>query len=106
MCWGIILRCLRTGLGSTSVVLNDDGTVHSEARYYPYGAVRWSSGTLPTDYRFTGQREESGLGLYQMGARWYDAYIARWLSADTLVPDPANPQSLNRYSWVLGNSLK
>jgi RHS repeat-associated protein len=56
-------------------VLNDDGMVHSEARYYPYGVTRWSSGTLPTDYRFTGQREESGLGLYQMGARWYDAAL-------------------------------
>jgi hypothetical protein len=41
-----------------------------------------------------------------MGARWYDPYLARWLSADTLVPDPANPQSLNRYTWVLGNPLK
>jgi RHS repeat-associated protein len=96
----------RTGLGSTSLVLNGDGTVHSEVRYYPYGAARWSSGTLPTDYRFTGQREESGLGLYQMGARFYDAALGRWISADTVVPEPGNPQSLNRYSWVLGNPLK
>lgn len=38
-----------------------------------------------------------------MGARFYDPALARWLSADTLVPEPANPQSLNRYSYVLGN---
>jgi RHS repeat-associated protein len=80
--------------------------VHSEARYYPYGVTRWSSGTLPTDYRFTGQREESGLGLYQMGARWYDAYISRWISPDTIIPDYTNPQSLNRFSYTLGNPLK
>jgi RHS repeat-associated protein len=93
-------------LGSTSLVLNSDGTVHSQARYYPYGVERWSSGTLPTDYRFTGQRFEAGLGIYAMGARWYDSELGRWISPDTLVPEPTNPQSLNRYSWVLGNPLK
>ena len=39
----------------------------------PYGEERWSSGTLPTDYRFTGQRQDSGLRLYHMGARFYDS---------------------------------
>jgi RHS repeat-associated protein len=47
-----------------------------------------------------------GLGIYAIGARWYDPALARWLSPDTLVPEPGNPQSLNRYSWVLGNPLK
>jgi RHS repeat-associated protein len=103
---GVLQYVLGDHLGSTSLVLNGDGTVHSEARYYPYGAARWSSGTLPTEYRFTGQREESGLGLYQMGARWYDAALGRWISADTIVPEPGNPQAFNRYSWVLGNPLK
>jgi hypothetical protein len=38
-----------------------------------------------------------------MGARWYDPSLGRWLSPDTLVPNPASPQSLNRYTYV-GNS--
>jgi RHS repeat-associated protein len=87
-------------------VLNDDGTVHSQARYYPYGAEWWSSGTLPTDYRFTGQREQASVGLYHMGARWYDPRLGRWISADTIAPNPDSPQSLNRFSYVLGNPLK
>jgi len=41
-----------------------------------------------------------------MGARWYDPYLGRWLSPDSIVPEPANPQSLNRYSFVLGNPVK
>ena len=57
-----------------------------------------------TDYRFTGQRQD-GTGLYQMGARWYDPAIGRWLQPDTIVPDPGNPQSLNRYSYVLNNPV-
>ena len=41
-----------------------------------------------------------------MGARFYDPYVARFLSPDSIIPDPANPQSLNRYSYVYNNSLK
>lgn len=29
----------------------------------------------------------------------------RWLSPDTIVPDPANPQSFNRYSYVENNPI-
>jgi len=42
---------LRTSLGSTSVT---SGAVSSAQTYYPYGAVRTTEGTLPTDYTFTG----------------------------------------------------
>jgi hypothetical protein len=41
-----------------------------------------------------------------MGAREYDPSLGRWLSADTIVPEPGNPQSLNRYSYVSNNPLK
>jgi RHS repeat-associated protein len=78
----------------------------AEQRYYPYGEERWASGTLPTDRRFTGQRWEQGLGLYDYNARWYHPYLNRWIQPDTIVPDSANPQSLNRFSYVLGNPLK
>jgi hypothetical protein len=41
-----------------------------------------------------------------MGARQYDPALGRWISADTLVPDPGSPQSFNRYMFVLGNPLR
>jgi RHS repeat-associated protein len=97
-------------LGTTSLVLKDDGTVHSQARHYPYGEERWrwvaSGGELPTDYRFTGQRENGYIKLTVMGARWYDAQLGRWISPDSIIPDPANPQSFDRYSYVAGNPLR
>jgi RHS repeat-associated protein len=71
--------------GTTSLVLNEDGTVHSQARHYLYGEVRWFDGTLPTDYRFTGQRNVGLGGLYHMGARFYGSSLNRWISADTIV---------------------
>jgi len=62
---------------------------------------------LPTDRRFTGQRNESALGsLYDYGARFYSSALGRFISADTIVPEPGNPQSLNRFSYALGNPLR
>lgn len=39
------------------------------------------------------------------GARWYDPSIGRFIQADTIVPNPNNPQSVNRSSYVLNNPL-
>ena len=88
-----------------SVVSDGSGALLAAQRYYPYGEVRWRAGTLPTDFTFTGQRLDAGTGLYLMGARWYDPRIGRWISADTLVPEPGNPQSLNRYAYANNSPL-
>ena len=54
-----------------------------------------------------GQREESSLGsLYDYGARFYSPYLNRWIQPDTIVPDPANPQTLNRYAYVNNNPVR
>jgi len=59
-----------------------------------------------TDKLFTGQREMEGLGIYHYGARFYSPKLGRFLSADTIVPGYANPQNLNRFSYVLNNPLR
>ncbi|MFH0769583.1 MAG: RHS repeat-associated core domain-containing protein [Chloroflexota bacterium] len=74
-------------------------------KYYPYGERRNSQGTLGTDKLFTGQRLDD-TGLYYYGARYYDPTIGRFISPDTIVPQSANPQALNRYSYVLNNPLR
>jgi len=71
--------------------------------YYPWGGTR--AGSVPTDIKFTGQRLDA-TGLYYYNARYYDATIGRFISADTIVPDPFNPQSFNRYAYCLNNPLK
>jgi hypothetical protein len=70
-------------LGSQAYTVSYDGTTEEgEVRYRAWGEERFNSGTTPTTFRFTGQRAESGLGLYFYNARWYDAYLNRhhsWL---------------------------
>jgi RHS repeat-associated protein len=92
-------------LGSTSGTANTSGAVTSTIKYFSFGGTRSTTGTLPTDKKFTGQRLDS-TGLYYYGARYYDAEIGRFISPDSIIPNPANPQSLNRYSYCLNNPLK
>lgn len=39
------------------------------------------------------------------GARYYDPALARFVQPDTIVPNPLDPQSLNRYSYVRNNPV-
>ncbi|MBC7251624.1 MAG: RHS repeat-associated core domain-containing protein [Anaerolineae bacterium] len=92
-------------LGSVSVVSDESGVLLAVQRYYPYGESRHATGTLPTDFGFTGQRVEAGLGLLDYRARFYAPMLGRFISADTIVPEPGNPQALNRYSYVYNRPL-
>ena len=74
-------------LGSTSTVIRaSDLAVVGRQWYYPFGGSRHSTGSLPTDRLFTGQRREAGLGsLYDYNARFYST-VGRFISPDTIVP--------------------
>jgi RHS repeat-associated protein len=62
----------------------------------PFGDTRYTSGGIPTRYRFTGQRSYTpDFGLYYYGSRWYDPALGRFIQPDTIVPNPANLQHSN-----------
>ena len=92
-------------LGGTSVVTSDNGTLLESLKYYSFGETRSISGLETTDKLFTGQRLD-GTGLYYYNARYYDPTIGRFISPDTIIPSPSNPQSFNRYTYCLNNPLK
>ncbi len=89
-------------LGSTS---KTTGASSSTQTYYPYGAIKTSSGTVPTDYDFTGQKRDATANLMFYNARYYDPALARFIQPDTIVPNPLDPQSLNRYAYVRNNPV-
>jgi len=55
---------------------------------------------------YTGQRALEELGIYYYNARWYDPYLNRFLSADTMVPGAADSQAYDRYSYSRNNPIK
>jgi RHS repeat-associated protein len=93
-------------LGSTAITTNSSGTRTAEVRYYPWGTERYTSGTTPTTYKFTGQRQESGIGLYFYNSRWYDPYLNRWIQPDDIILNPGNSQDLDRYAYVRNNPTR
>lgn len=105
---GTLSFLLADHLGSPTTMLDSAGATVKSERYFPYGKPR--QGGLgqgqgsTTDKQFTGHQREGD--LYYMNARFYDPLVGRFLQPDSIVPDYANPQSLNRYSYVLNNPLR
>jgi RHS repeat-associated protein len=56
--------------------------------------------------QYNGRVYDPGTGFHDYGARMYWPEIGRFISADSFLGDPANPASLNRYSYVHNNPYK
>ncbi len=89
-------------LGSHTLVTDSSGSVVEETEYKPFGGVL-SGGEA--DFLYTG-KELDDTNLYYFGARYYNTEMRQFTQPDTIIPDLYNPQSLNRYSYVLNNPYK
>lgn len=69
-----------------------------------YEAKR-SGNDFTFERNYTGQRLDD-TGLLYYGARYYDPAAGRFISPDTLIPDPSDPLDYNRYLYARGNPLK
>jgi RHS repeat-associated protein len=102
-------------LGSASVVTDQYGERKEQIEYYPFGtyrAVGDPNGTYDYDpnfpdvyYTFTDQEDDDDLGLYNYGARLYDPVLGKFISPDSIVQAPDDPQTLNRYSYARNNPI-
>jgi RHS repeat-associated protein len=112
-----------------SIAASSDGSGGSLQRQWfdPWGAM-WSGGVNATTRNDTGQHRD-GTGLLFYNARYYDPLLARFVSADWIVPHadaltvnpfgsmaeqrfgtqshgPRNPQDLNRYAYAYNNPVR
>ena len=93
-------------LGSSTVMTDyPNGLEIESAEYLPIGLTRKQTGTEVTYYRFTDQELDAETGLYNYNARLYDPAIGIFISPDSIVPNPFDPQMLNRYSYARNNPL-
>jgi RHS repeat-associated protein len=94
-------------LGSTSLVTDASGNVLSEMRYKAWGEVRHESGSMSTQYQYTGQYSyASDFGLHFYNARWYDSSLSRFAQADTIVPSTQGVQGYDRYAYTNNNPVR
>jgi RHS repeat-associated protein len=92
-------------LGSSRLASTPSQSVYYDGAYAPYGENYAEIGTI--DRNFTGQNQDtisSGpYPLYDFLDREYHPTQGRWLSPDPLGGDITDPQSLNRYPYVMDN---
>ena len=79
-----------------------------DAAYAPYAETYVPSGSATQDQDFTGQFQDTFSGLYDFLYRKYSPVQGRWIAPDQAglaAVDFSNPQSWNRYAYVLNNPL-
>ncbi len=91
-------------LGSSSIITDNSGNKVQETYYYPFGGTRLNTGNV-VKHKYTGQEEDTETGLYYYNARYYDPMLGRFISADSIVGNPRDPQDLNRYTYAGNNPL-
>jgi RHS repeat-associated protein len=64
-----------------------------------------TSDSYTTPYKFTGKELDAETGLYYFGARYYDARVGRWVSADPAlekyIPKPNDYDTEHDFYWYL-----
>ena len=93
-------------LGSTAALSDMNGGIYGDtSAYLPFGGQRKEGGVTSTAYMFTDQERDAESGLYNYNARLYDPVIGQFITPDSIVQNPFDPQTLNRYSYCRNNSL-
>ncbi len=97
---GLLSYLLSDNLGSSTVALNSDGSGQAVQLFSPFGSVRYSWGTMPTTYNFTGQRLDSQTGLLYYNSRYYDPVSERFMRADMV---ESNAGGMDPFAYVGDN---
>lgn len=92
-------------LGSSTLELDEQAQIISYEEYAPYGSSTYQAVRSQTEtakrYRYTGKERDEESGLYYHGARYYAAWMGRWLGND-----PMGIQAgLNGYEYARGSPV-
>ena len=93
-------------LGTACLELDGGANVISYEEYYPFGSTSYQATDHTREvarkrYRFVGKERDEETGLYNMGARYFAPWLARWTAAD-----PAGTgDGLNLYTYCGNNPI-
>lgn len=98
---------LANHLGSSIIETDHAANVISYEEYHPYGTTSYQAmdsniKAAAKRYRYTGQERDEESGLEYHGARYYLAWLGRWLSTDRI----GTADGLNIYAYVSNNPVK
>jgi RHS repeat-associated protein len=96
-------------VGSTHVVTDQTGKVVARTIYKPFGEIDHKSSEGNDIYRakFGGQEFDGESGLYYFDARYYDATIGRFITADSVMGSGfLQVDVFNRYAFAGNNPIR
>jgi len=98
----------RDHLKSVRLITDDTGASVKRTTYFAYGdrGIESGAATHSEEKGYIGESHDAETGLLYLHARYYDPELGRFIQPDTIIPDLSNPQSFNRYTYVLNNPLK
>lgn len=92
------------------MITDSTGAKVQALTYQPHGGVNtnqsFTTPAVDVPYKFTSKEFDYSTDFYYCESRYFDPWFGRFVSPDTLVPDPLNPQDLNRYSYAGNNPLR
>jgi RHS repeat-associated protein len=100
---GLVYYYLQDQIGTSRVIATSAGTMCYDADYTPFGQELAYTTTCSQNYKFTGTERDTETANDHTWFRGYEWNLGRWMSPDPLAGDVTNPQSLNRYAYVLNN---
>jgi RHS repeat-associated protein len=71
----------------------------------PFGNALEQAGAGQSTFGYTGEQTDP-TGLVFLRARYYDPALGRFITPDSLIPDPLSSIGWNRYAYVGNNPLK
>ncbi|MCT4638329.1 MAG: RHS repeat-associated core domain-containing protein [Bacteroidales bacterium] len=83
----VIRYQLADHLGSSTIELDDKSDIISYEEYHPFGTTSYQKHNTTISqkrYKYTGKERDNETGLYYYGARYYAAWICRFVSVDPL----------------------
>ncbi|MEU4602974.1 RHS repeat-associated core domain-containing protein [Kribbella sp. NPDC023972] len=101
---GNVVWQLNDTQGSAQISVADGTGIAARTYYSPYGEIRNLLPALPTEHGWLDKIKDPSTGLNALGARYYDASLARFLSTDP-ASDGSSAQAANPYSYGENNPI-
>jgi RHS repeat-associated protein len=92
-------------LGSVRQMVDPSAAVQLARSYDPFGNVLEQTGAGQSKFGYTGEQTDP-TGLVFLRARYYNPAVGRFLTADSVVPDPLSSNGWNRYAYAGNNPTR
>jgi RHS repeat-associated protein len=91
------------GHGSVRLLANEAATVTDRYDYDAFGNVVSQAGRTPNVYLYSGEHNDTSLGLLYLRQRYLSLPTGRFLTLDPFAGRVSDPQTLHKYAYVKNN---